>query len=194
MKIFILLCLTLNLAFAEEEKMTEPPRFNGTRLIKEAQAKNIRLTEKEESILEIGEVSQTRYILGGVLGTYPLGFGIGHAVQGTWGHKGYIFTAGELGALGLILIGLSSDCDRSDGYYSCRSSSTITFGVLGFIGLRIWEIVDVWAGVPSYRDKQEELRRYIEGKDYPEKKVSFNFAPIYNSELSVPGLGLQMRF
>ena len=54
------------------------------------------------SSTNIKEVSETNYYLGGVLGVLP-GFGIGHAVQGRWKDKGWIFTAGELTtAIGLI--------------------------------------------------------------------------------------------
>ena len=65
-------------------------------LVYEAQKKGINLTEKDQEILEIGEISQTRYIIGGILGTYPIGLGVGHAVQGRWSQMGWIFTAGEL--------------------------------------------------------------------------------------------------
>lgn len=65
-------------------------------LIYDAKKKGIDLTDKDKEILEIGEISTVSYVVGGVLGTYPVGLGIGHAIQGRWSQKGWIFTAGEL--------------------------------------------------------------------------------------------------
>ena len=69
-------------------------------------------SEMEDSSFNYGEgsktVSQSKYIGGGIASIF-LGWGIGHAIQGRYKDRGWIFTAG--GALITIgVIGVSSDC------------------------------------------------------------------------------------
>lgn len=165
-------------------------------LVHEAEKKGITLSEDEKSILEMGEISDTKYIVGGILGTYPLGFGIGHAIQGTWSYRGWIFTVSELTSLAVLISGLSScdwDFDEDEDLCSGGASTAVTVGLFSFIGFRIWEIVDVWAGVPKYRRKQNELKEYIEGKDSKEK-ITLDLAPLYSPRLNAGGLQLVLNF
>ena len=168
--------------------MLLPKVHSETPLIYQAKEKNIQLTEDDKDILDIGEISQARYITGGILGTYPIGFGVGHAIQGRWTTKGWIFTAGELGTLALAYSGLIS-CLRSDGC-SNSSSNAVVVGALGFIGLRIWEIVDVWATPPSHNQRYKDLKEMIEKKE--EKKIQTSFAPILVPEGG--GVGFRILF
>lgn len=103
------------------------------------------MSEEDRTILARGEISDTQYILGGVLGTYPLGFGIGHAIQGRYSDKGWIFTVGELGSLAVLMAGFGDCVSRSWSDSSGCNGGLITLGAFGFLGFRIWEIVDVWA-------------------------------------------------
>ncbi len=75
--------------------------------------------------------------LGGVLGTYPLGLGIGHAIQGRYLSKGYIFTIGELASVAVITAGLS-DCtiDLFTDNSTCNSG-LISLGFGALFGFRI---------------------------------------------------------
>lgn len=120
------------------------------------------LTESERKILDIGEISTQRYVIGGVLGTYPLGLGIGHAIQGRYSDKGWIFTAGELGSLVVLFAGIGDCLDDDDTWGDdCddNSDGLIFLGVAGYLSFRIWEIVDVWAA------PREHNRRYFEIKN-----------------------------
>lgn len=92
-------------------------------------------------------VSTGKYITGGVLGS-TLGLGIGHGVQGRYGEKGWIFTATEVPALVVMLVG-AAQCqkDKDDGVRTdCTSSqkSMIVGGYAAFLGFHIWEVLDVW--------------------------------------------------
>lgn len=95
------------------------------------------------------KMSQAAYAIGGILGTYPIGFGVGHAIQGRWTEKGWIFTTGEIVSLGLIIAG-AVDCVNDDfnnsinGSNGSCNSGLLTAGVIGFVGFRLWEIIDVW--------------------------------------------------
>ena len=179
--------------------------FAGSELIYDAQKKNLELTEKDKSTLEIGEISTARYVTGGILGTYPIGFGVGHAIQNRWSDKGYIFTWGELGSLGAVVVGavgcmnrVAEDAadDDDDDEWSCSGLDTalIVGGAIGFIGFRIWEIVDVWAAPPSHNKKYKELKKYIETTEAkPVIKSSLDLVPIVNPRFG-QGLGLKFVF
>jgi hypothetical protein len=168
--------------------------------IYEAEKKAITLTEQDKRILEIGEISDTRYIVGGILGTYPLGLGIGHAIQGRWSDKGWIFTAGELGAATVFMIGalgcVSDELNNGlNGKDDCRglNEAMVVTGLVGYIGFRIWEIVDVWSVPPAHNRKVRELQNYIQQKPAKEVKTSLHLVPILNSQMG-QGVGLRLIF
>lgn len=168
-------------------------------LIYEAKKKNIELTKKDKTTLEIGEISTTRYIIGGVLGTYPLGLGIGHAVQGRWDEDGQIFTWGELGSIAVVIagaIGCVNEKTDGDDDWSCSSldQTLIVAGAIGFVGFRIWEIVDVWAAPPFQNNKYRSLKKYInETKTPPLTKSSLDLVPVISPRFG-QGLGLKFTF
>jgi len=170
--------------------------FAESSLIYEAKKKEIKLTEQDEKILSIGEISTARYVTGGILGTYPLGFGVGHAVQGRWSEDGWKFTAGELGSLTLLVAGLIGCIDNALSADNCSDveNTLAVTGFIGFIGFRIWEIVDVWAAPPSYNKKYKELKNYIEKtSEKKDVKTSLDLTPLYNPRMG-QGLGLRFTF
>lgn len=83
-----------------------------------------------------------RYFVGGALGTL-IGFGTGHAVNGTWQEIGRVFTFGELlgfasATTGLFITGFDLDAGSSIG------TALIFNGLGAYYILRIWEVGDVW--------------------------------------------------
>ncbi len=114
------------------------------------------LSEKERDILQAGEISKSRYVVGGILGTWPLGFGIGHAIQGRYTDKGWIFTVGELGSISLAVAGLG-DCWAGSRYETCNGGLVFA-GVMAYVGFKVWEIVDLWAGPPEHNRRYREIR------------------------------------
>lgn len=168
--------------------------FADSTLIYEAEKKGIDLTENDKKVMEVGEISTARYVTGGILGTYPIGFGVGHAIQGRWTQGGWIFTAGEVGAVAMIVAGLSSCIDNSFDECSGGESSLIVMGALGFVGLRIWEIIDVWAVPPGHNKKYRELKNYIEKTPAkPEAKTSLDLVPLMKPGMG-NGLALRLNF
>ncbi len=163
-------------------------------LIYQARDKGINLKQEEEKILSIGEISTPRYVIGGILGTYPIGLGIGHAIQGRWSEDGWIFTAGELGSASVLFFGLLGCVDQVFKRDNCSDveNAMIVTGLIGFVGFRIWEIVDVWAKPPAYNHKYRDLKKYIE--TYQTKKdvrSSLDIKPLLNSR---QGHGLMLSF
>ena len=187
---FLLICVLLIVNFQA---------IASSELIYEAQKKEIQLTKKDKAILEIGEISTARYITGGVLGTYPLGLGIGHAVQGRWSEDGQVFTWGELGSLAVVVAGAVGCIDEmgdNDDDWECSNleESLIIVGALSFVGLRIWEIVDVWAVPPSHNSKYKSLKKYIQNAEAkPVTKSSLDLVPVINTRMG-QGIGLKLTF
>lgn len=119
------------------------------------------LDPEDQRILERGEISTARYITGGILGTYPLGFGVGHAIQGRYHDKGWIFTVGELGSLAIAAAGASNCMDDSESgakrWGKCKSGLMVA-GALAFTGFRIWEIFDLWFAPPKHNQRYRQLK------------------------------------
>ncbi|WP_374001395.1 hypothetical protein [Bdellovibrio bacteriovorus] len=147
------------------------------------------LSERDREILARGEISKGRYIVGGILGTYPLGFGIGHAIQGRYTEKGWIFTVGEAGSLAVLIAGMGS-CMSSWHSDNCNGNGgLIWIGAFSFIGFRIWEIVDVWAAPPELNRRYRELKSRLPAS---EGEITFEpgFMPLADGDV----LGLRMTF
>lgn len=165
-------------------------------LIYEAQKKGITLTERDQEVLDIGEISTARYVTGGILGTYPIGFGVGHAIQGRWSQDGWIFTAGELISVAAIVGGLLGCVDNAFDDQKCSDveRTLVGAGVIGFFGFRIWEIVDVWAVPPSQNKKYRKLKNYIENSEEKKTtKTSLDLTPLFHPR-NGSGLALTLSF
>ncbi len=97
-------------------------------------------------------VATGKYITGGILGS-ALGLGIGHAVQGRYQERGWIFTATQAAGLAMLLGGCSNPKDRDgDGDKECRDSGLAAAGLGVMVGFRIWEVIDVWTGARPVDD------------------------------------------
>jgi hypothetical protein len=92
-------------------------------------------------------LSTSEYVTGGILGIFP-GFGLGHVVQGRYREKGYLYTLAPVAAFGAIVITEASFCGLNGGNSTCVDNIS-TIGIATFVGLKIWEVYDVWV-VPGY--------------------------------------------
>jgi hypothetical protein len=120
------------------------------------------LSEEDRRILRIGYIDTTRYVIGGILGTYP-GLGIGHAVQGRYSDRGWIFTAGEIGSTAVLAVG-AARCLGTVYNRPC-DDGLLTLGVVGLLGFKIWEIIDVWVAPIDINRHYRELRRQPSSED-----------------------------
>lgn len=152
----------------------------GRDLQDKAEAQNIKLTEDDKDVLKNGELGTARYIVGGIIGTYPIGFGLGHVVQGRWQTSGWRFTAGELASVGVIIVGANKCVDNIVSNYNrgrgCDDDGLLSAGILGFVGFRIWEIIEVWYG----GSRQMENYQYLKNKISPtteQPKTSYFLLP-----------------
>lgn len=131
------------------------------------------LSEFEQQVLANGPVSQTSWLVGGILGTW-MGFGLGHAAQGRYGDGGLIFTGGELLLITVGMVGLtqslSNDTSCSPQFQGqCQAggdnqgfwTATMIVGFVGYTVMRVWEAVDVWTGPSRWNEYYRQLRREL---------------------------------
>ena len=142
------------------------------------------LSEEDQELLARGPYSSAEHV-GGALGGLFLGFGIGHAIQGRYAERGWIFTVGTLLSSFIILRG-AAECiaDAIDEEEEC-SSRLIDIGLVGLLGFRIWEVVDTII-VPT---KRNQRYRYLKSQGYSSRVLLY---PIANGRQH--GLGLVVRF
>lgn len=94
-------------------------------------------------------MTQGQYLAGGVVGSI-IGLGIGHAIEGRYLEKGWIFTLAE--GVSVTMIGTGAallPLELVTGLFSGRSSGA-SFYLLGLggaalVGFKIWEIIDLWS-------------------------------------------------
>lgn len=96
------------------------------------------------------EYSTPRYITGGILSFYP-GFGVGHAVQGRWLDRGWIYTASEAVIVGATAVGC-----RGSKYDQDAGGGCVLSGALVFFIARTLEMVDAWSGYGSFVNRMNK--------------------------------------
>ncbi len=118
------------------------------------------LTAEDAKLLARGEISAGAHIGGGAA-SLLFGFGLGQAIQGRWSETGWIFTVGETVAVVALFAGIGSqidDCAFEDSCNSDDGETLIVGGMIGFVVLHVWEVVDAFAGPASHNRKLRELR------------------------------------
>jgi hypothetical protein len=95
-----------------------------------------------------------------------IGLGLGHAVQGRYGEEGGFFTISEIGALVVMGAGLI-ECSSPGDYLFFKSPDftpsgnagcrLIKGGSLALIGLKIFEVLDLFQGIPVWHRAPEQI-------------------------------------
>jgi hypothetical protein len=122
-----------------------------------ATAAEVTVNAADRRLLDRGEYTTFELIGGGALGTF-FGLGVGHAVQGRYLERGWIFTAGELGSMGVTIAGVAScaDLDRGCNLY------LVAGGMVGMLAFRTWEVIDVWAAPARHNQRVRRARARAE--------------------------------
>jgi hypothetical protein len=162
-----------------------PPAYGGY------QQQPVGLTADEQRILARGEIGPGEHIGGAFLALF-LGFGSGQAVQGRWTETGWIFTVGEAASIAAIVVGVNSEVeDCFDEQCDDDNGALIAVGVIGLIGLHVWEIVDSIAGPSSHNRKLREIHMRL---GYPQPGY-YSVAPFVAPTHGGGGVaGLTFRF
>jgi hypothetical protein len=155
----------------------------------------VQLTAEEHELLMKGEISEGEHFGGGLAALF-LGFGIGQGIQGRWSDNGWLFTLGEIGAIGLIIYGATRTFDCNDGIdhtgRSCRSDAgtgTLIVGALGFTGLRIWETIDAFSAPSEYNRRVRMVR--MKAGYHPMGVYGLYVSPPKHGEGGVAGVSLR---
>lgn len=126
-----------------------------------AQPRTIQMSVQERDLILRGEIDPGIYVAGGLVGTFLAPFGIGQAIQGRWSDRGWVFTLGETASVGLIITG-AIRLDQTD------NGGVLVAGILGLVGFRIWEIVDLWVGPALHNQRVRDVyRKYGIGPHTP---------------------------
>ena len=111
-------------------------------------------------VLERGTIGVVPYVIGG-LGSVYLGFGIGHAIQGRYGQRGWMMTLGEVGGLALVAGGFMQSCAQG-----CGDNAMSTLGIATFIGFKVWEVLDAWIYPPIHNSHYEEITKSLGARSF----------------------------
>lgn len=115
------------------------------------------LSEEDRDLLARGEIGEGEHIGGGLAGTV-VGFGLGHAIQGRFAERGWVFAASDAVATGM-LIKYAVECANTTGTETCDDHGDwLAGGMLIAIGFRIWQTADVWYGPSLHNDRVREVR------------------------------------
>ena len=89
------------------------------------------------------------YYLSGITSIIP-GFGIGHAIQGRWLDKGWIFTLGEILSLGGLIVAGNMASSPDSLTNSLGSTGLATVSFISYLIFKQLEINDVWEASSHY--------------------------------------------
>ncbi len=111
------------------------------------------LTLREQALLARGEISGARHVTGTVVAVVP-GLGLGHAIQGRWKERGWIFTFGQLVTFGMATVAAAeSDLDQN------IVTTLAIAGWGGWLSLRVWEVTDAVIGPKRHNMRVRAIRR-----------------------------------
>lgn len=121
------------------------------------------LTPAEQELLERGEIEQGEIVAGGLVGTF-FGLGLGHAIQGRYLDRGWIFTVGEVASFTVAVAGAASCID--DGP-DCSGMGVFVAGFVSLLGFRVWELIDIWAAPGQHNRRVRAIRQRQTGVPAP---------------------------
>jgi hypothetical protein len=149
----------------------------------------LQLSESDYQLLERGEISNGEYVAGALLGSFG-GFGIGHAIQGRWTEKGWVFTVADTASTAFLMTTLVS-CSIAASEERAREDRCVAgfiLSVAAYTGFRIWETVDLWVAPPRHNRRLYDLQRRMGYRSAP--SYGFFVAPTGSSS-GVAGLSLR---
>lgn len=145
------------------------------------------LSADERKILDRGEYSRGDIVVSGLLGTL-VGFGSGHVHQGRFKERGWIFLAGEGGAVVGTTAGIAGCAAGGEDFSSLTCVGTVGLAGLSVLAaFKLWEIIDVWSHPPLHN------RRYREIEARRSERISWSLHVGPNADGGVSA-GLGFRF
>jgi hypothetical protein len=153
----------------------------------------LQLSAEDRELIEDGEISTGAHIAGGALAFF-VGFGVGQAVEGRWGSRGWIFTVGDTASLILVGYGLgkgASDCATAAEGETCGGSGLglIAGGLIAYSGFRLWETIDAFVA-PIGHNRRVRGAKLRAGMN-PMYSATPYVVPAQNGNGAVGGLSLR---
>ena len=150
----------------------------------------LQLSAEDQELIMDGEIGPVAHIGGGAVALF-FGLGVGQAVQGRWGERGWIFTVGEPAALGLTIYGLvkaGSSCAEVAEGESCGGGGMVLAGtgLLALSALHVWEVVDAFVA-PVGHNRRVRAAKLRAGMN-PMYSVAPYVAPSQSGNGTVGGL------
>lgn len=153
----------------------------------------VQLTLDEQFLLERGYISDGQQVGGTVVAIF-FGFGVGHAVQGRFMERGYLFAIGDAVMAAVMINGMAklyycvyNDCSRAE------EDSMIRWLVIGSIGggiVRTWEVVDAAVGPTTHNRKLRDLEIRLGRRAPLYTRMTPYLAPAHDSG-AVAGVSLR---
>jgi hypothetical protein len=152
------------------------------------------LAPDDQHLLARGEITDGQWIGGGVA-SILVGFGVGQAVQGRWGERGWIFTLGDaaLGTVAMVSIGYTIGCSVSGT--SCNTAIPVMYGsVLALAAFRVLEVADAFAVPPARNARLRRLRMELGLPQVPSYALAPYLAPTRSLRGDTAVAGFQVSF
>ena len=132
------------------------------------------------------EVRLGKFIAGGVVGS-TVGLGIGHGIQGSYRDIGWVYTAGEATCLVMMIIPVLHGFGGGNEKNIENLRPYITAATVGYVGLRIWEVIDVWT-----RPMVIHGKRYLTGGRWQAHHLALATEPTPNGVALSLGLTVDL--
>lgn len=177
--------LALAVGTAAAQPSIPPPYEYGTQVASDDQVSN-----EDRSIIDHGEIGSGR-VIGATLAAAFVGFGVGQAIEGRYGERGWIFTVGEsVGDFAMFtgLLGLVGGCSEVG---HCHLAYGLALGgAATFLGFRTWGILDALIA-PQHRNARYRAALARNPGYAQQVTVMPYLVPVDHGSGGIAGLGLQ---
>jgi hypothetical protein len=119
----------------------------------------VQLTLDEQYLLERGYISDGQQV-GGTIVAFMFGFGLGHAVQGRFMERGYLFAIGDAVTGFIFINGFVKLMYCFEGCSEAQENNAVNWLIVGALSagvVRTWEIVDAAVGPSTHNRKLRAL-------------------------------------
>jgi hypothetical protein len=156
------------------------------------------LTPEDREVLARGMITDKEATYGEVFGTV-VGFGTGQMFQKRYMTTGLILTVGEASTVALMGFGFSTCSEGGFGGSTpskkrCSVGAGVV-GIAGFVGLKIWEIIDVWTGPEIQNNQYHFLKTHMVEDKKASIAPTFSIIPaVDEASAHVDGAGGALQF
>jgi hypothetical protein len=190
-----MICMTCQCAYAANTPDVDVPVPVENPQVEKIPAST--LTPEEHDILDRGEITDKEATYGKVSGTL-VGFGTGQMFQKRYMSTGLILTVTEASATALTIFGFST-CQEGGFGGQTPSSKRCSIGagivgIAGLVGLKTWEIIDVWTAQATQNNQYHFLKTHVVD-DKKASAPSLGLIPaVDQASNSIDGAGAALQF